>query len=361
MSIDVVVGGQYGSEGKGGVAAHLMKRRRQEDPLGTIHAVRVAGPNAGHTAVGILDGEHWALRQVPCMAVADLTCQLHIAQGSEVDIPVLLDEIARLDAAGYKVSDRLDVSVEATVIESEHKELEAGLVAKLGSTAKGIGAARAARAMRTARRMCDIYDDADVEPPFQPMAPLEPIIWLANDEHVIIEGTQGYGLGTHVGMYPQCTSSDCTSADFLAMAGIPPGAEVTTWVCFRSYPIRVAGNSGEMGDELTWEELAERTGGHVKPERTTVTKKVRRVAEWDPNLAVAAYLANGGRVGDVRPVLTFADYIEPSLYEVSSGRFDLTADWGGLIEWVDENFLGGAIPPAALTTGPDSIVWCDGE
>ena len=51
----------------------------------------------------------------------------------------------------------------------------------------------------------------------------------------------------------------------------------------RTYPIRVAGNSGPLKNELTWEEISRRVGKQVM-ERTTVTNKIRRVGEWDEEL-----------------------------------------------------------------------------
>ena len=59
----------------------------------------------------------------------------------------------------------------------------------------------------------------------------------------------------------------------------------------RTYPIRVAGNSGPLKNELTWEEISRRVGKQVV-ERTTVTNKIRRVGEWDEELLDNAITLN---------------------------------------------------------------------
>jgi adenylosuccinate synthase len=133
---------------------------------------------------------------------------------------------------------------------------------------------------------------------------------LAEGGHVIVEGTQGYGLGLHTKYYPFTTSGDCRAIDFLAQAGLSPwiaNAELKVIVCFRPFPIRVAGNSGPMGAETTWDNLG------LPKELTTVTQKVRRVAEWDPALVEAAIRANGGLGRHMVLALTMADHVIPGL------------------------------------------------
>lgn len=322
--VTVVVGGQYGSEAKGHVTAKLVQEYASRGERNMV--VRVGGPNAGHSAVGVLDQENWSMRQVPIAAVRDLDAKLVIAQGSEIDEPVLMSEIEALDSAGYNVSSRIFVDQSATMIYDEHKEREtngrmpqdAGLVEKIGSTGKGIGAARAARAWREADQWGDFPDtlySADTPPMIAR--------WLATGGHVTVEGVQGYGLGTHAGEYPFCTTADCRAIDFLAMAGISPWApwveSVAVWVVLRTYPIRVAGNSGDLHDELTWDRMREITGiEDLEPERTTVTKKIRRVGEFDHQLAGEAVMENGGRVNIA---LTFMDYVDPILR--ASGRISM--------------------------------------
>lgn len=288
----VVVGGQFGSEGKGAVAAHLA--RREPHPL---MAMRIAGPNAGHTVIGT-DDKEYKFRCIPVAAVVRPDAMLAIGAGSEIDHEVLAEEI------GWgEFGDRLFVDAEATVIQDEHKERERSI--KTGTTGKGIGAARADRLMRQAEVYGGEVDTAQMAGQ-----------WLHSGGTLMIEGTQGFGLGLHSGYYPHTTSSDCRAIDFLAMAGISPWAdyvaEVEVWVVLRTYPIRIAGESGPMTDETSWANLASESNDYIVEERTTVTNKVRRVGRWDLPLAQAAVECNGG-ASRVKIAMTFADYIDPNL------------------------------------------------
>jgi adenylosuccinate synthase len=301
--VTVVVGAQFGSEGKGAVVGHLARSLEEQDVV-----IRVAGPNAGHTAWDD-KGREWKLRQVPVAAVTNLDCGLHIAAGSEVDPEVLLDEVRRLDEAGFNVSNRLTVSTTATVIEDSHKkaEAEAGLVGRIGSTGKGIGAARAERIMRRAVTWGLYNHKGNTGILSAPSGAFT----LESDQDVIVEGTQGYGLGLHTRYYPTVTSSDCRAIDFLAMAGISPWHEAVTdvrvLVVARTHAIRVAGSSGPLKDETSWEKLG------LLEERTTVTNKTRRVGGFDFGLVAEAVRANGGGNwnGNVRLALTMLDHQYP--------------------------------------------------
>jgi adenylosuccinate synthase len=249
-------------------------------------------------------------------AVTAPNAELVIAQGSEIDPPVLEREVAELNSAGYEVTRRLSVDQWATVIEPVHARAEqaAGFVENFGSTAKGIGMARMDRLRRTAKTWEELHrfsgplgmvDDTALDLQLE----LSPLHGPGAD--IVIEGTQGYGLGLHGGYYPFCTSGDCRAVDFLAQAGISPWAvsneNLRVVVCFRPYPIRVAGNSGPLKDETSWEALG------LAPEHTTVTRKVRRVGAWNSALARAAMRANGAPSGSVYAALVMADQISPEL------------------------------------------------
>lgn len=306
--LSVVVGGAFGSEAKGAVTARVARIALRGTSPRAVHVVRVAGHNAGHTAYDDR-GRDWALRTVPVAAVADPSIQLYIAPGSEVNPAVLMAEVTALEEAGIPVRERLFVARNATWLEDRHIEIEGGLQMheRTGSTGKGVGAARADRAMRTARLIGEWEELADYCVPVDDLD--RHLRGLARGRnHVIIEGTQGYGLGLHTEHYPLTTSSDCRAIDFLAMAGINPTSftEYEVWVVMRRFPIRVAGPSGELKGETSWEELG------LPEERTTVTKKVRRVGEWDPELARAAVEANGGP-SDVRIAFTMADQAVPGI------------------------------------------------
>ena len=296
MSTDVtvVVGGQAGSEGKGAVCDALHRQQRY-----TV-AVRVGGPNAGHTVVD-REGRRFALRQLPVASVSDPYCDLMIAAGSEVDVEVLEQEIRMVEDAGYSVRRRLSVDREATLIDASAVELERNI--GTGTTGKGIGGARAQRALRQARRVADVEDQVE----WRVSDTQHALRRESGDGSVLVEGTQGYVLGTHAGYYPYATSGNCRAADFMAWCGFPPQpAEV--WIVLRMHPIRIAGDSGPMHSETTWANIG------VPEEKTTVTKKVRRVGYWDPYWAIKSIEANTyWGAGMVNVALTFVDYDCPEL------------------------------------------------
>lgn len=291
----VVVGGQYGSEAKGHATAQLVKIATRQGRQ--VVNVRVAGPNAGHTVYDD-EGVKFAFRQVPVGAVVEPIVSV-IAAGSEIDFPVLLEEIHAALDEGHILD--LKVDQNATLIEYHHKmqEQEGKMVENIGSTAKGIGAARAERIWRKARRLQDVPEAVALLRQLPGVSVVDTVDYLhrvasERNVNIVVEGTQGYGLGVHTAAYPQTTSSDCRAIDFLAMAGISPWHagidKVQVLIACRVYPIRVAGNSGPMKNETTWEALG------LPEERTTVTQKVRRVGDWDGELVAEAFRANGGVV-----------------------------------------------------------------
>ncbi|QJD50030.1 PurA-like adenylosuccinate synthetase [Microbacterium phage Rasovi] len=375
--VSTIVGGQYGSEAKGHVTAQLVKAAAKDArdfatehdvPIPETINVRVAGPNAGHTVYDD-QGQKFALRQIPVGAVYE-DVKLYIAPGSEIDLDVLYSEIEALEAAGHPIQHRLWISRQATVITQEHKDAEAALVGDIGSTGKGIGAARAARLLRSAQTIGDYMEDAGLGTMWEWREPSE---WYASDDfvhdnlsHVLIEGTQGYGLSLRAsGFYPYVTSSDARAIDFMAMAGVDPtrcSVKATNWVVARVFPIRVAGNSGPMLGETSWDELG------LPEERTTVTQKVRRVGEFDADLLREAVQANGGHNAQV--VITMLDQVIPGLADVDP---DQIHDDEGTVDpsqseylqealaWVNENAgydkIGAHV--GAITFGPTKMLFTD--
>lgn len=346
----VVVGAQFGSEAKGHVTQRLVEREQEQGRF--VHTVRVAGPNAGHTAYDP-DGMAWALRSVPVAAVVPGPAVLGVSAGSEIDPPVFFDEIDRLNAAGLLDDKMVYVHGEATLLTDEHKEAEqiVGLVSKIGSTGKGIGAARADRLMRKAARVKDSDDfiagckarDIGIAG-----SGYDPANASLDGTSVIIEGTQGYGLGLHAGFYPQCTSSDCRAADFMAMAGIHSWQfqETEVWAVARIYPIRVAGNSGPLKDETSWEALG------LPEERTTVTKKVRRVGMPDWDYLVREAVARNGGAPVVRLAVTMLDQMFPNVRDQKIADWD-NEDWRAVADYVSsvEKVIGAKVE--MVTTSPN--------
>jgi adenylosuccinate synthase len=250
-------------------------------------------------------------------------------------------ELHDLDKAGYQASSRIIVDDQATILEPAHHDMETadGIQARIGSTSKGIGAARADRIMRKASLFGGGVDTSKVIREH-----------LRMGGTALIEGTQGYGLGLHAGQYPFCTSQDCRAIDFLAQAGVSPWDSAVdvfdVWVTARTYPIRVAGNSGPLESETSWEELG------LEAERTTVTQKIRRVGHFDANLVREAVVANGG-APNVRIALTMFDYIFPELKNQS--QIDILSDDQQKYITDIENAVNARV--ALVGTGPSTMAW----
>lgn len=340
--IQVIVGGQFGSEGKGHAAAELAARE------GQMLAVRTGGPNAGHTVYDE-NGTQFKLRQVPVAAVVNPQAVIALAPRS----------VVQLDLAGREVKEVnqpvLVIDSNATVLEPAHITVERGDSALAwGSTQKGIGAARMDRVHRTARTWREAAESAGYEHTRLAEGDVTEIArnMLSQGHTVQIEAAQGYGLGLHTSFYPKTTSADCRAIDALADLGVSPWElpqlTLDVWVVIRPNPIRVAGESGPLKDETTWEALG------LPEERTTVTNKVRRVGGWDPALVRNAVRANGTR--HVKLWLNMADHVFPEL----AGQINLGYVDGGTRDavqrWTHEIWKQTGATVGALGTGPDTAI-----
>ena len=206
MPVSVVVGGQFGSEGKGKVALEIA--RRSCEP---VVAVRVGGPNSGHTAYDQAGRKH-VLRQLPAACI-DRDVDVLLPAGSYLDVDVLKSEIARLDFP----RDRIRISAFARIVTEQHKRWEAasGLSRGIGSTGSGVGAA----VMASVARGAGNFELGGFQAADHP--DLEPFLCDASDHlrgrldagyRVIVEGTQGFGLSLLEGGYwPKATSRSTTA------------------------------------------------------------------------------------------------------------------------------------------------------
>lgn len=311
MSISIIVGGQYGSEGKGKVALHLA---REYGPAALV--VRVGGSNSGHTAFD-RHGVRHALRQLPAGGV-DGNPML-IAAGSYVDVDVLLDEVDRLSVT----PDRLSIDPQARLITRAHKRWEADseLRSEIGSTASGTGAAVLAAAARNSPSLAlaspRACDEERLAPFVRPTAPLL-ADHLAGEGRVIVEGTQGFGLSVIHGNWPYVTSRDTTAAGFLSELGRSPADVDQVVLVIRSHAIRVAGTSGSLPGETGWGEIGAECGADRDiAERTTVTGNIRRVGDLDAETVRAAIAANG-------PTCIVLNHVDHWDWSVRSGEIGET-------------------------------------
>ncbi len=337
-----VVGLQYGSEGKGAIASYLA-------PAASA-AVRIGAANAGHTV--LYKDMPYVMRQIPCAWTNPVT-KLVLGITSFISLPVLLDEIERIDAI-TPIRDRLYIDPHAVVITKEQirREMESGLAERISSTSAksglGIGTAMADKVLRSA----DLLRAQDV-PELQPY--LSDTVELINteledDQLVLLEGTQGFGLSVDHGQYPYVTGRDTTAASLFAGVGINPYPfDVEVIGVVRAYPIRVGGESGPFdpdSTEITWGDIAKRSESKRDlTERTSVTKTVRRVATFSWLGFSRSCMVN-------RPqqiALTFADHLDASVYE----QEELSPKVYNFIEQLEE--VAGA-EVTLVKTGPSATV-----
>lgn len=288
MSITIVVGGQYGGEGKGKVTYCIAKEKNIKI------TVRIGGTNSGHTVV-TNENKKFILRQLPTTSILPNSISI-LSAGSYIDLDILKKEI-ELTGISEK---QLLIDPNAMIITQEDKANEENnnLRKTIGSTLSGTGESVIRRINRNKKTLLakDIHD-------------LKPYITdskkflydqIQKKQKILIEGTQGYGLSLlHSPYYPFCTSRDTTAAGFLAETGLSPLDVEDIILTIRTFPIRVEGNSGELKNEFDWETLKQ------APEFTSVTKKTRRIAEFDPEIVIRAIMSN-------RPttiVLNHVDYI----------------------------------------------------
>lgn len=296
MPVSVIIGGQFGSEGKGKVSAYVSDERR------AAAVIRVGGPNSGHTGVD-KSGRIWIFRQLP----AGLTGRNAIAvlpAGSLIDVDLLRSEVERFGLP----EDRLWIDPRASIVTEVHKRAEQELVGSIGSTASGTGASLIERIGRRVDHIRAANVPA-LRAFIQENLPSRLRSMLQAGERLIIEGTQGFGLSVwHSDYFPFATSRDTSAAAFVAEAGLAPHDVDDTVMVMRSFPIRVGGHSGPLANEIDWPTLAKEA--QLPPdyrELTSATGRVRRVARFDPALVRRALEVNAPH----RVVLNHMDYIDP--------------------------------------------------
>lgn len=298
MPVSVVVGGQFGSEGKGKVALAFAQRDA------AVAAVRVGGPNSGHTGIS-RSGEPEVLRQLPTCALLDEVICV-IAPGAYIDVPVLLEEIERTGLS----PDRLLIDRHAMLVTSDDRTAEetSDLRDRIGSTRSGTGAAVSRRVARRPESRLALAEQSSYLRKY--IGDTTPVLrkMLRDEQRVVVEGTQGFGLSVlHSPYYPYTTSRDTTAASALSEAGLSPRDVDHVVLVIRAYPIRVAGNSGPLPDEIDWATI-QREGQHEHEmaEYTSVTGKLRRVARFDGEIVRRAIEVN--RPDEI--VLNHLDYVD---------------------------------------------------
>ncbi len=326
----VVVGTQWGDEGKGKVVDWL-----------TDHAQGVVrfqgGHNAGHTLV--IKGRKTALQLIPSGIMRDgVPC--YIGNGVVVDPTHLLAEIERLESIGVEVRSRLFLSESCPLIMPFHVEVdrarealrETSGVGKIGTTGKGIGPAYEDKVARRALRVQDLKHPQRFECKLrellalhnfvlsgylhgtalefaaifdQAMAAAEQLRPMLADvgyrihrahrdgANILFEGAQGTLLDIDHGTYPYVTSSNCVAGNAAAGAGVGPDLLHYILGITKAYTTRVGG--GPFPTELPMDEPGS-VGHHlstVGQERGTVTGRPRRCGWLDAAALKRSMIING--------------------------------------------------------------------
>lgn len=286
----VVQGGQYGSESKGQVAAWYTKRHS------IPYVVRTGSINAGHTVE--YQGQQFKLQQIPT-AWVDLRANLFIGAGAYIHPAVLAREIEMINAVTRDdVRKRLYIDRRCGIHLPEHEKAakDAGRHVQMGATGKGCAEAIIDKIKDRDPGRPHLFVDYmksvfNWGPPYELLRGLRVVdtVDLLNDGlqnglSVLVEGTQGTLLDLHHGDYPFVTSRQTTSAAWLAEAGISPSWDVHVVLVMRTFPIRVAGNSGPMPNEIRWQDLWDKWRGY--PAAPQVSEGVR--SAWESAVDKAA-------------------------------------------------------------------------
>jgi adenylosuccinate synthase len=286
----VIVGAQWGDEGKGKIVDVLSENF-------SVVARYAGGHNAGHTV--IIHGKKFVLQLVPC-GVLRSGCRSVIGNGVVLDPIAFLKEVGALREAGVKVDGHLFVSNRAHVILPYHRMIELAAEnapgrVKIGTTSRGIGPAYEDKMGRRGLRVADLLDlkllkkhienavreknmiahalfnteplDADrmYTEYAQAAEKIAPFVCdaalllnqaLAQGESVLFEGAQGTMLDIDHGTYPFVTSSSATSGGAVIGTGVPPNSIDSVIGITKAYCTRVGEGpfpteeKGELGEQI---------------------------------------------------------------------------------------------------------------
>lgn len=290
MSVRIIIGAQWGDEGKGKIVDML------SDNVSWVARYQ-GGANAGHTLK--IEGRTFVLHLVPS-GIFHPHVHCVIGNGAVIDPGALIDEINAIKELGVVVDERLTVSATAHVILKYHKVLDHARERykgdqKIGTTGRGIGPAYVHKTARMGIRMMDLLDpellrekiNANVDDinailatlSHAPISDTDDILQEALDwgdilrpyladtgkllhtawkkgENILLEGAQGSLLDVDHGTYPFVTSSSPTSGGACIGSGLPPTSITHVMGIAKAYCTRVGNGPfptelfGETGDRI---------------------------------------------------------------------------------------------------------------
>ena len=318
----VVIGSQWGDEGKGKIVDWLSS---QADVVIRFQG----GHNAGHTLV--IDGETYKLNILPSGILRSEKKSI-IGNGVVLDLSSLINEIDKITERGVKISpENLYISDRATIILPLHQYLdelrENNNLIKIGTTKRGIGPAYEDKVARRALRLCDLFDKSklfhkveillnhhnallrgfnkkeydinevveDIYKLGQKVKPFAKTInELSNEidnenQHILFEGAQGFLLDIDHGTYPYVTSSNVHASYASIGSGLSPKLINHILGITKAYTTRVGNGpfpteqDNEIGNKL----------GEIGHEFGTVTARKRRCGWVDAVLVRQALVQSG--------------------------------------------------------------------
>lgn len=336
--VNVVVGMQYGDEGKGKLVDFLAKD--------ADYVVRFqGGNNAGHTVV--VDGEETVLHFIPSGVFNGGTCVM--GNGVVLDLDELKKEIEMLAEKGVDLTDRLLVSENAHLILPV--DVEGSRTDLIGSTGKGIAPAYTSKYAKTGLRVRDIsnvqrsIEDVDLATRVKLLEHKDYLLrhdWVQhhvvnvsrvlNDaidagKNVLFEGAQAAGLDIDYGHYPFVTSSSCTAGGACIGSGVGPTKIDNVYGVSKAYVTRVD-RDGASPLTTQMDEETMRFVQEVGGEYGATTGRPRRCGWFDGVLGRHAVRVNGisGVVMTKLDVLDGLDEVKICThYEFDNG--ELTTDF----------------------------------
>ena len=253
----VIIGAQWGDEGKGKIVDYLAKDAK--------YVVRYSGgPNAGHTIV--VDGKQFALHQVPS-GILYSDKKVFLGAGMVIDPEALFEELKMIKDNGVDWEGRVFISDRAHLILPRYRQMDkdrdASRKRPIGTTGRGIGIAYSEKAHRDGLRLADLdwtekladlekedleYLDKYKEQLLQMRVDLTQKMWEFRKENILFEGAQGAMLDIDSGTYPYVSSGASCAAGAATGCGIGPHNLDHILGVFKAYETRVG--NGPMPTEF---------------------------------------------------------------------------------------------------------------
>lgn len=243
----VIVGAQFGDEGKGKIVDFLTEKA-------DLIARYNGGNNAGHTVV--VKNDVFKFHLIPSGIIHKGKLNV-MGNGMVIDPKVVVSEIESLEKRGYDISEKnLIISQNAHIIKEKHVEEDELTGSKIGTTGRGIGPCYTDKAARKGLRMIDyIKEDNKYAKKIRPLVKDTSLIvsqYLEDEKNILFEGAQGTLLDIDHGTYPYVTSSNVVAGGACTGLGIGPTKIDAVIAVAKAYITRVG--SGPLVTELGTEE-----------------------------------------------------------------------------------------------------------